>query len=96
MIQVTLRAVLNLADAIGSRETIIELKHPLTAGEFLDELCKKYGEQFTNQVKNSKTSDFKPEIVFMLNGKSIKLLDGFNTVINDQDDFFILQRLGGG
>jgi molybdopterin converting factor small subunit len=96
MIQIKLRAVLNVADVIGSRETSIELKQPVTAGEFLEELCRIYGRQFSDLVKDKRTSEFKPELVFMLNGKSIKLLKGFDTIINDQDDFFILQRLGGG
>lgn len=95
MIRITLRSILDISKAIGSRVKIIYIDEPETVEMFLKRLMND-NNTIKQLIYNSNTNSYKNDINFMINGKSINLENGFQTVLNDMDDFLILPRLGGG
>ncbi|MEM2083158.1 MAG: MoaD/ThiS family protein [Nitrososphaerota archaeon] len=68
----------------------IEISSPIKIKELFKNLAEKYGKIFEDIIKN------KHEAIILLNGKSINLLDGLETVINNDSTLTILPVIGGG
>ncbi|MEM2928365.1 MAG: MoaD/ThiS family protein [Nitrososphaerota archaeon] len=68
----------------------IEIASSIKIKELFKILAEKYGKIFEDIIKN------KHEAIILLNGKSINLLDGLETVINNDSTLTILPVIGGG
>jgi len=73
----------------------IQLKNPITVEELLNILSDKYGKEFREYIynKKGKVQDF---LSFLVNGKNINVLQGFDTKLKQGDIIAILPPVGGG
>ncbi len=73
----------------------LELKNIISVEELLSLLSEKYGQKFREYIYNQegKIQDF---LSFLVNGKNINNLQGFNTTLKEGDIIAILPPVGGG
>ncbi len=64
--------------------------------ELLDALKVKYGRRFVETVFNEETGDLKRFYSCMINGKRIELLNGYDTLLENDDAVAIFPPVGGG
>ncbi|MFW9787028.1 MAG: ubiquitin-like small modifier protein 1 [Candidatus Thorarchaeota archaeon] len=64
--------------------------------ELLDILVQTYGAKFKDTVLDNDTGQLKQFFSCMINGKRIELLDGYETVLKDNDAIALFPPVGGG
>lgn len=64
--------------------------------ELLQLLVKTYGNKFKDVVLDDETGELKQFFSCMVNGKRIELLDGYDTVLKDNDAVALFPPVGGG
>jgi molybdopterin synthase sulfur carrier subunit len=64
--------------------------------EVLQLLIQTYGNTFKDTVMNGDTGELKQFFSCMVNGKRIELLDGYDTVLKDNDSIALFPPVGGG
>jgi len=67
-----------------------------TIRDLLDILKTTYGERFTNTVIDSESGNLKQFYSCMVNGKRIELLNGYDTLLSDNDAVALFPPVGGG
>ena len=67
-----------------------------TIGQLLDNLQETFGERFTQTVIDLSTGKLKQFFSCMINGKRIELLDGYDTILVDDDAVALFPPVGGG
>ncbi len=65
-------------------------------GELLQSLVQTYGNKFKDTVLNGDTGELKQFFSCMINGRRIELLDGYETVLKDNDAVALFPPVGGG
>ncbi len=89
MIRVKIRIFdLNLRSLTGESEINLDTEAS-TMGELISELDKRYGGSVSAEI-------LKRELVILLNGRNINVLDGFKTKIADGDEIVITPLFAGG
>jgi|TARA_B100001750_G_scaffold215976_1_gene200323 MoaD family protein len=76
----------------GEREVEIEGN---TVIEVIDELAKKYGDEFKNKVIDN-NGKLKPIINVYVNDENIKFLEDLQTILKDKDEILFLPAVSGG
>jgi len=73
----------------------IQLQNVITVEELLTLLSEKYGKKFREYIynKKGKVQDF---LSFLVNGKNINVLQGFDTELKEGDIIAIIPPVGGG
>ena len=73
----------------------IQLQSVITVEELLTLLSEKYGKKFTEYIynKKGKVQNF---LSFLVNGKNINVLQGFDTELKQGDTIVIIPPVGGG
>ncbi|MHA2351876.1 MAG: ubiquitin-like small modifier protein 1 [Candidatus Thorarchaeota archaeon] len=64
--------------------------------ELLHLLVQTYGNKFKDTVLDNDTGELKQFFSCMINGKRIELLDGYDTVLKDNDVVALFPPVGGG
>jgi len=85
----------SLREITGKKVDEIQLQNVITVEELLTLLSEKYGKKFREYVytKKGKVKDF---LSFLVNGKNINVLQGFDTKLEQGDIIAILPPVGGG
>jgi len=92
-----LRAVMDVALALGGKEQILDISDGLTLEELIAFLIDKYGEGLEALLlKEREPVELLPHIKIYINGRSPGFLQGFNTVLQNEDDVMIMPQLSGG
>lgn len=76
----------------GKREFLERINSNSTVRQILEKLAKIYGKDFS-KIIDSKTGEVSPEMLVMLNGKSIRTPD---MELKDEDILVITIPVGGG
>lgn len=90
---VTVKFFTTLREIIGKREE--KLQNIISVEDMLNHLSKKYGDQFNNYIFNER-GIVRTHLIFLVNGQSIKVLQGIKTKLCDEDEVAILPQVGGG
>ena len=80
-------------EVTGVKSIEIEAKN---IRELLQSLVQTYGNKFKDAVLNDDTGELKQFFSCMINGKRIELLDGYDTVLKDNDAVALFPPVGGG
>ena len=84
----------------GSEE--IELPETVkNVGELLEELVRRTGQEARRYVFDANTKELSPSLIMLVNGHSIKMLEGVNTPLLEKDTVTIdsvdiMEIVGGG
>ena len=84
-----------LREITGKNIETIQLQNSITIDELITLLAEKYGKKFREYIynKKGKVQDF---LSFLVNGKNINVLQGFDTKLKQGDVIAILPPVGGG
>jgi molybdopterin synthase sulfur carrier subunit len=85
----------SLREITGKKVDEIQLQNVITVEELLTLLSEKYGKKFREYIynKKGKVQDF---LSFLVNGKNINFLQGFDTELKQGDIIAIIPPVGGG
>ena len=85
----------SLREITGKKADEIQLTDTITVNELLTLLSTKYGKSFREYIykKDGKVQGF---LSFLVNGKNINVLEGFETKLKQGDTIAILPPVGGG
>ena len=85
----------SLREITGKKVDTIQLQDAITVNELVKMLSEKYGKKFREYIydKDGVTQEF---LSFLVNGKNINKMQGFDTKLEDQDVIAILPPVGGG
>ena len=94
--KVTIKFFTTLREMTGKREDEIEVSDTfLTVKGLLNRLSEKYGPKFVDYVYEEE-GKARSYLQFLINGKSITTLQGFETRLRDGDKVAIIPPVGGG
>jgi len=93
--RVTVKFFTALREILGKREEVLEFSKGTTIKELLKHLSESYGQAFEEYIYNER-GRAKSHLQFLINGKSITTLKGFETKLKDGDKIAIIPPVGGG
>jgi molybdopterin synthase sulfur carrier subunit len=85
----------SLREITGKKVEEIQLQSVITVEELLILLSEKYGKKFREYIYNKK-GKVHGFLSFLVNGKNINVLQGFDTELKQGDIIAILPPVGGG
>ncbi|MEM2964361.1 MAG: ubiquitin-like small modifier protein 1 [Candidatus Bathyarchaeia archaeon] len=85
-----------LRDLAGLKEADVELADGSTVTDLLQELTNRFGEPFKKYVFDEKTGKPRGYLQFLLDGRNISNIEGFNTKLKGGENFAIIPPVGGG
>ena len=83
-----------IRDYTGCLEADVPFRE--TVGSLALSLCDRYGEKFRGKVLSPEGNDFGSEIIFMINGRHVAHLGGFNAPLAEDDTVFVFPVVAGG
>jgi molybdopterin synthase sulfur carrier subunit len=96
LIRVKVRTILEFTKIFGQRQFEVSLSAGSTVEDFLEELTHTWGDELATRLFEPDRSKLLPHIGLMVNGRSIRLLQNMETVLQDEDEILILPPVGGG
>ena len=96
MIRLKVRTILEFTKIFGQGRFEVTLAKDSTIRDFLTELTNTWGDELAVRLLEPDRSKLLPHIGLMVNGRSIGLLNNFETVLQDEDEILILPPVGGG
>ena len=85
----------SLREITGKKVDEIQLQNAITVDELLTLLSEKYGKNFREYIYNKK-GEVQGFLSFLVNGKNINIMQGFDTKLQENDIVAILPPVGGG
>ena len=93
MAKVTVKFFATVREVTGIPRIEMEAKD---IRELLEALKLKYGRKFVETVIDEGTGELKRFFSCMINGKRIELLDGYDTLLENDDAVALFPPVGGG
>jgi len=95
--QIKLRAVLDVAAALGGKEQSMEIPEGETLRGLLTILCDRRGERLSALLlQNRDPMELAPAVKVYINGRGAVFLHGLDTALSDGDDVVIMPQVSGG
>jgi molybdopterin synthase sulfur carrier subunit len=95
-LKIRVRYYTTLRELAGSEEEEFELETHSVVGALVETVSEKYGVEAYNYLHVSPGGNLDPAIKFLINGRDIRRLDGFETVLRDGDVVAFIPPIGGG
>ena len=89
---ITVKFFANFREAVGVGK--IEVKEAKDVSALFQELIAKFGHKLSEQLYEGKS--LRDTVIVLVNGKTISLLDGLCTKLNDGDEVAIFPPVSGG
>lgn len=98
LLRVSVRFFTSLREITGRKEVVVEFsgKRKVTVRVVLDRLCRRFGADFVEYVFNKESGDVRGFLQFLVNGRSLSLEKGLDTLLCDGDVLAIVPPVGGG
>ena len=93
--KVEVRFFTSLREITGYKVNKILLQNSSTVEELLTLLSEKHGKNFREYIYN-KEGEVQGFLSFLVNGKNINIMQGFDTKLKEDDVVAILPPVGGG
>lgn len=81
---------------MGRKEIEMRLERQLKVHDILKILSEKHGARLMDSIFEKSTGDVKPRILFLLNGRNIKCLNGMEATVVDNDVLTVIPAVAGG
>ena len=94
--RVTLHTILDLQQAIGQRQTEIDLCDETSVEDFLSHLKERWGDKLSGHLFDADNGAVLPHVRIMVNGQTIQFLEGMETLLKEGDEVLILPPASGG
>ncbi len=85
----------SLREITGKKVDELQLQTAITVDELLTLLSEKYGKNFREYIYNKK-GEVQGFLSFLVNGKNVNIMQGFDTKLQKNDVVAILPPVGGG
>lgn len=95
-IRVKVRTILEFTKIFGRSQFEMSLPDGSSIDDFLDELIDTWGDELASRLFEPEGSGLLPHIGLMVNGRSIRLLNNLETILQDGDEILLLPPVGGG
>jgi len=95
-LHVTVKYVAIARDITRTREETIETNNSCTVRDLLGLLSEKYGQKMRDYLFDPATGQPRPHLQFLLNGRSVQTINGFETTLADDSTLLIFPPVGGG
>jgi molybdopterin synthase sulfur carrier subunit len=96
VIKIKIHIILELKKIIGQREIEVTIPEESTVESLLSWMAKTYGEKLSSNLFVAGSLNPLPHIALMVNGRSIRFLNGIETVLHNGDEILILPPVAGG
>ena len=93
--RVKIRFFTRLREITRKREEEVEVAEGTTLEELLKMLEERYGQSFKGYVRDHR-GNFRQSLQYLVNGRNVRFLQGFETVLNMDDALAIIPPVGGG
>jgi molybdopterin converting factor small subunit len=94
---ITLRSVMDIAAALGTKEQSLDVPEAVTVQGLLTILCATHGERLTALLLQSMAPvKLAPHVKVYVNGRGAVFLQGLDTVLHDGDDVLLMPQVSGG
>jgi len=93
--KITVKFFTSLRELTGKGQEEMEVPGVITVEELLKQLSRKYGQQFSEYVYDKK-GNVRSYLQFLINGRGITTLRGFETRLKEGDRVAIIPPVGGG
>jgi molybdopterin synthase sulfur carrier subunit len=94
--KITLHTMLAIKQALGQRQTEIELPQGSTLEGLFVCMKEKWGAKLTPHLFDPDSGAVHSHLRIMVNGQTIQFLNGMETPLKDGDDVAILPLISGG
>ena len=85
----------SLREITGKKIDTIQTQNTITVDELVTLLSNKYGKEFRKYIYNKK-GEIQGFLSFLVNGKNINIMQGYDTKLKQDDVVAILPPVGGG
>ena len=93
--KVSVKFFTSLREITGKKEDEIQSPITIRVNELLASLSEKYGREFTEYLYDER-GKVRTYIQILVNGRSINVLQGFETKLREGDSIAIFPPVGGG
>jgi MoaD family protein len=80
----------------GAREETIEVGNSSTVMDVLQTLAEKHGRRMHDYLFDPVTGKAQPHLRFLVDGRSVHMLNDFDTVLSDESTLVIVPPVSGG
>ena len=96
MITINIRTSLALSEVLEDWKFNVRVPKDTRFGELVRLLDRDHDHRLAPYIFEENAEDLSPHIMFMINGRNIRFLDGEETALSDGDLVTILLPAGGG
>jgi sulfur-carrier protein len=94
--KVILHTILGLKQAIGQRQTEIELPDGSTVDALFSYMMRRWGDKLSPHLLDPSSGVVLPHVRIMVNGQTIQFLQGMETPLQEGDEVLFLPLVSGG
>lgn len=94
--RVVIHSILKLKEALGGGDIGVDLPERTTIGGLLELMYDRWGEKLAPHLFDPGSRLPVPGVRIMVNGQTIRFLNGMQTVLKEGDDVLLLPLVTGG
>jgi sulfur-carrier protein len=94
--KVILHTILGLKQAIGQRQTEIELPDGSTVDGLFSYMMRRWGDKLSPHLLDPSSGVLLSHVRIMVNGQTIQFLQGMETLLHEGDEVLFLPLVSGG
>ncbi len=94
--QVKVKYMAAAREITGTREETVETSNSSTIMDLLKLLVEKHGQKMRDYLFDPTTGKPRPHLRFLLDGKSVHMINAFDTELSDEATLLIVPSVAGG
>lgn len=94
--RITVKYMAAAREIAGSKEETVEMDDSCTVMSLLKTLSEKHGQRMREFLFDLATNRPRPNLHFLLDGRSIHMINGFETTLKRGSTFLIVPPVAGG
>jgi molybdopterin synthase sulfur carrier subunit len=94
--KIIIHTILEIRQALGQRLIEIDLPQESTVEDLFAYMKKRWGEKLNSRLFHPETGQVLDHLRVMVNGQTIRFLEGMNTPLHEGDEVLIMPLVSGG